>query len=153
MDQEIFALSGSLNHPFWIDFSLASNQANIVTHYKSQDRQKALVFFQQLLLGVELYLRLRADLGGDARNNGDTLILTAASSMHGRPGPNMAFHRHRRTPGRRRAPSRAAALPFRVRILDILRQKQRFGLTRARTQMAHTRTKWTSPSLTSGIRT
>ena len=65
--QEIPALSNSLSHSFWIDFSLASNQANIVTQYESQDPQKALFFFQQLLLGVEFYLRLQTDLGGDTQ--------------------------------------------------------------------------------------
>ncbi len=54
----------ALNHPSWIDFTLVENQT-IVTHYESQDPKNALFFFQQLLLAVELYLRLRMNLGGE----------------------------------------------------------------------------------------
>ena len=68
-------------------------------------------------------------------NNGDTLILTAASSMDGRPGPNMAFHRHRRTPGRRRA-RLGGCLALSCAHSRHSSPKTTFGLTRARTQMA-----------------
>lgn len=124
MDQEILSLSNSLNHPFWIDFSLTSNQANIVTHYESQDPEKALFFFQQLLLGVELYLRLQADLGGDTRT------MEILSFLPPRVAWTVALAQIWLSTVivERQAEDElvsAAALPFRVRILDILRQKTR----------------------------
>lgn len=124
MYQEILALSNSLNHPFWIDFSLTSNQANIVTHYESQDPEKALFFFQQLLLGVELYLRLQADLGGDTRT------MEILSFLPPRVAWTVALAQIWLSTVivERQAEDElvlVAALPFRVRILEILRQKTR----------------------------
>lgn len=124
MDQEILALSNSLNHSFWVDFSLASNQANVVTHYESQDPQKAHFFFQQILLGVELYLRLQADLGGDTRT------MEILSFLPPRVAWTVALAQiwlstvivERRAEDEHVS---AAHLPFRVRILDMSYQKAR----------------------------
>lgn len=122
MDQEILALSNSLNHPFWIDFSLVSNQSKIVTHYEIQDSEKALFFFQQLLLGVELCLRLQAYLGGDTRT------MEILSLLPPRVVWTVALAQIWLSIVivERQAEDEcvsAATLPFRVRILDILRQK------------------------------
>lgn len=122
MDQEILAISNSLNHSFWVDFSLASNQASIVRHYESQDPQEAQFFFQQLLLGIELYLRLQSDLGGETRT------MEILSSLPLRVAWTVALAQiwlsavivERRAEDDQAS---AAALPFCVRILDISRQK------------------------------
>lgn len=124
MDQEILALSNCLNHHFWIDFSRTSNQANIVTHYESQDPEKALFFFQQLLLSVELYLRLQADLGGDTRK------MEILSFLPPRVAWTVALAQIWLSTVivERQAEDElvsAVALPFRVSILNILRQKIR----------------------------
>lgn len=124
MDQEIIALSDCLSHPFWIDFSLNSNQANIVTRYESQDPEKALFFFQQLLLGVELCLRLQADLGGDTRTMEILSFLaprvawTVALAQIWLSTVIVELQAEDELVS-------AVALPFRVCILDILRQKTR----------------------------
>lgn len=122
MEQEIVALSNSLNHSFWIDFSLASNQANIVTHYESQDPQKALFFFQQLLLGIELYLRLQSDLGGETR----TMEILSCLPLRVAWTVALAQIWLSTVIVERSGEDdhvSAAALPFRVRILDISRRK------------------------------
>lgn len=124
MDQEILALSNSLNHSFWIDFSLTSNQANIVTHYESQDPHKALFFFQQLLLGIELYLRLQSDLGGDTRTMEilSCLPLRVAWTVAlAQIWLSTVIVEHLGEDDH----VSAAALPFRVRILDISRRRAR----------------------------
>ena len=50
-----------LDHVRWIDFSQVENQV-VSGFFRTQDRQAARAFFLPLLLGMELYLRIRSDL-------------------------------------------------------------------------------------------
>ncbi|SLM33864.1 hypothetical protein LPUS_02460 [Lasallia pustulata] len=60
IEEQIADLIMVLDHERWTDFSQLGNQV-ISGFFKTPDPQAARAFFHQLLLGVELYLRLRCD--------------------------------------------------------------------------------------------
>lgn len=57
IDQQIADLITVLTNPQWIDFSLPKNQV-VAKFFDSPDQHKKQEFFHQLLLSVELYLRI-----------------------------------------------------------------------------------------------
>ncbi|KAF2261642.1 hypothetical protein CC78DRAFT_469879 [Lojkania enalia] len=59
MEQQIVDLITVLTHPTWIDFSNPKNQV-VAKFFDSPDQQKKHEFFHQLLLSVELYLRVHS---------------------------------------------------------------------------------------------
>lgn len=61
MEKEIATLTSVLNLPIWIDFTKAEAQL-VVTYFENQDPETASLFFQQLLLSMELYLRIRDEI-------------------------------------------------------------------------------------------
>jgi hypothetical protein len=64
LDQQITDLITVLTHPSWKDFSLPKNQV-VAKFFDSPDQQKKQDFFHQLLLSVELYLRIHSSKKGD----------------------------------------------------------------------------------------
>ncbi|KAF2878294.1 hypothetical protein BDV95DRAFT_480199 [Massariosphaeria phaeospora] len=59
MEQQIADLVSILTLPTWIDFSNAKNQV-VAKFFDAADQQKKHEFFHQLLLSVELYLRIHS---------------------------------------------------------------------------------------------
>lgn len=59
MEQQIADLITVLTHPDWIDFTLPKNQV-VAKFFDSPDASKKQQFFHQLLLSVELYLRIHS---------------------------------------------------------------------------------------------
>ncbi|KAH7117996.1 hypothetical protein B0J11DRAFT_97626 [Dendryphion nanum] len=59
MEQQITDLITILTHPDWIDFSNPKNQV-VAKFFDSPDQHKKHEFFHQLLLSVELYLRIHS---------------------------------------------------------------------------------------------
>ncbi|KAF1938175.1 hypothetical protein EJ02DRAFT_355070 [Clathrospora elynae] len=59
IDQQITDLITVLSNPQWIDFSLPKNQV-IAKFFDAPDQRKKQDFFHQLLLSVELYLRIHS---------------------------------------------------------------------------------------------
>lgn len=59
MEQQIADLIVVLTHPTWIDFSNPKNQV-VAKFFDSPDQHKKHDFFHQLLLSVELYLRIHS---------------------------------------------------------------------------------------------
>jgi hypothetical protein len=59
IDQQITDLITVLSNPKWIDFSLPKNQV-VAKFFDSPDQYKRQEFFHQLLLSVELYLRIHS---------------------------------------------------------------------------------------------
>jgi hypothetical protein len=64
MEQQIADLITVLTHPTWIDFSLPKNQV-VAKFFDSPDQHKKQEFFHQLLLSVELYLRIHSSSHAD----------------------------------------------------------------------------------------
>ena len=60
IEEQIADLAMVLDHEKWIDFSQVNNQV-ISRFFQTPDPQAAHAFFLQLLLSVELYLRIRCD--------------------------------------------------------------------------------------------
>lgn len=60
MEQQIVDLITVLTHPTWIDFSHPKNQV-VAKFFDSPDQHKKHDFFHQLLLSVELYLRIHSN--------------------------------------------------------------------------------------------
>ncbi|KAF2016570.1 hypothetical protein BU24DRAFT_481206 [Aaosphaeria arxii CBS 175.79] len=60
MEQQISDLIAVLTHPMWIDFSNPKNQV-VAKFFDSPDQQKKQEFLHQLLLSVELYLRIHSN--------------------------------------------------------------------------------------------
>jgi hypothetical protein len=58
-EQQIVDLITVLTHPSWIDFSNQKNQV-VAKFFDSPDQHKKQEFFHQLLLSVELYLRIHS---------------------------------------------------------------------------------------------
>ena len=58
-DQQITDLITVLSNPKWIDFSHPKNQV-VAKFFDSPDQRKKQEFFHQLLLSVELYLRIHS---------------------------------------------------------------------------------------------
>lgn len=61
VEEQIADLVMVLNHEKWIDFSKVENQV-VSRCYQTQEREAAHAFFVQLLLSVELNLRIQGDL-------------------------------------------------------------------------------------------
>ena len=61
VEKEIDTLTTVLNLPIWSDFTKAEAQL-IVTYYAGQDSGTASFFFLQLLLSMELFLRIREEI-------------------------------------------------------------------------------------------
>jgi hypothetical protein len=59
IDQQIGDLVAVLTNPRWIDFSLPKNQV-VAKFFDAPDQHKKQEFFHQLLLSVELYLRIHS---------------------------------------------------------------------------------------------
>ncbi|CAO2648447.1 Nn.00g077140.m01.CDS01 [Neocucurbitaria sp. VM-36] len=59
IDQQIVDLITVLSNPKWIDFSLPKNQV-VAKFFDAPDQHKKQEFFHQLLLSVELYLRIHS---------------------------------------------------------------------------------------------
>lgn len=59
MEQQIADLITVLTHPTWIDFTNPKNQV-VAKFFDSPDQHKKQDFFHQLLLSVELYLRIHS---------------------------------------------------------------------------------------------
>lgn len=59
-EQQIADLITVLTHPTWIDFSVPKNQV-VAKFFDSPDQHKKHEFFHQLLLSVELYLRIHSN--------------------------------------------------------------------------------------------
>jgi hypothetical protein len=59
VEQQIADLITVLTNPRWIDFSLAKNQV-VAKFFDAPDQHKKQEFFHQLLLSVELYLRIHS---------------------------------------------------------------------------------------------
>ncbi|KAF2180198.1 hypothetical protein K469DRAFT_730214 [Zopfia rhizophila CBS 207.26] len=59
MEQQIADLITVLTHPCWIDFTSPKNQV-VAKFFDSPDQHKKQDFFHQLLLSVELYLRIHS---------------------------------------------------------------------------------------------
>ncbi|KAF2129038.1 hypothetical protein P153DRAFT_341481 [Dothidotthia symphoricarpi CBS 119687] len=69
MEQQIADLIAVLTNSRWIDFSVPKNQV-VAKFFDSPDQHKKQEFFHQLLLSVELYLRIHSrELEGKARKN------------------------------------------------------------------------------------
>lgn len=64
MEQQIADLITVLTHPTWINFSSPKNQV-VAKFFDSPDQQKKQDFFHQLLLSVELYLRIHSSQHAD----------------------------------------------------------------------------------------
>ncbi|KAF2118873.1 hypothetical protein BDV96DRAFT_610759 [Lophiotrema nucula] len=64
MEQQIADLITVLTHPTWIDFSNQRNHV-VAKFFDSSDQQKKHEFFHQLLLSVELYLRIHSSHHAD----------------------------------------------------------------------------------------
>lgn len=59
IDQQVADLITVLSNPQWVDFSLPKNQV-VAKFFDSSDQHKKQEFFHQLLLSVELYLRIHS---------------------------------------------------------------------------------------------
>lgn len=60
IEEQLADLVMVLDHERWIDFSKVDNHV-VSKFFQTEDREAARVFFLQLLLSVELYLRIRCD--------------------------------------------------------------------------------------------
>ncbi|KAF1970093.1 hypothetical protein BU23DRAFT_214649 [Bimuria novae-zelandiae CBS 107.79] len=60
LEQQINDLVDVLSHPCWVDFSTPKNQV-VAKFFDSPDQLRKQAFFHQLLLSVELYLRVHSE--------------------------------------------------------------------------------------------